>query len=134
MVFASLFFAQASGGVAVDPISGGAGWLGAGLLGAVLAWIFFVRLPANDKQTKELLDLHSRERETDRTSRHNLASVFQEALNKQILASELRNDKVTEAIQNQTTELRLELRNAFGTACKWWGDMAAAKKKDANGG
>ena len=40
-------FAQAP---PADPISGGAGWVGAGLLGCVLAWVFFVHLPAKDKQ------------------------------------------------------------------------------------
>jgi hypothetical protein len=35
------FLAQSS-----DPLSGGAGWVGAGLLGAVLAWLLFVHLPA----------------------------------------------------------------------------------------
>lgn len=39
-----------------DPISGGAGWVGAGLLGVVLAWLLFVHLPAKDKQLKELLE------------------------------------------------------------------------------
>jgi hypothetical protein len=33
-----------------DPISGGAGWVGAGLLGCVLGWLLFVHLPAKDKQ------------------------------------------------------------------------------------
>ena len=39
-----------------DPISGGAGWLGAGLLGLVLGWLLLVHLPSKDKQTKELVD------------------------------------------------------------------------------
>lgn len=45
-----LVFAQS-----VDPISGGAGWVGAGLLGAVLAWLCFIHLPAKDKQLKDHL-------------------------------------------------------------------------------
>lgn len=32
-----------------DPLTGGAGWVGAGLLGAVLCWMFFVRIPATDR-------------------------------------------------------------------------------------
>ncbi len=41
-----------------DPASlaGGAGWVGAGLLGLVLGWLLLVHLPAKDKQLKELLD------------------------------------------------------------------------------
>lgn len=36
--------------VVADPISGGAGWVGAGLLGLVLGWLLLVHLPAKDKQ------------------------------------------------------------------------------------
>lgn len=50
-LLAGLLTAQAA--PAVDPISGGAGWVGAGLLGLVLAWLFFWYLPAKDKQLAE---------------------------------------------------------------------------------
>lgn len=43
-----------------DPISGGAGWVGAGLLGAVLAWLLLVHLPAKDKQLNDLLASQAR--------------------------------------------------------------------------
>lgn len=33
-----------------ENLSGGAGWVGAGLLGAVLSWLLLVRMPAWDKQ------------------------------------------------------------------------------------
>lgn len=39
-----------------DPISGGAGWIGAGLLGVVLAWLLLLHLPAKDKQLKEMIE------------------------------------------------------------------------------
>jgi gas vesicle protein len=39
-----------------DPISGGAGWVGAGLLGMVLGWLLIIHLPAKDKQLQTLLD------------------------------------------------------------------------------
>jgi hypothetical protein len=45
-------FAQAS----TDAISGGAGWVGAGLLGGVLSWLLFIHLPAKDKQIAGLID------------------------------------------------------------------------------
>ena len=45
-----MLFAQAT-----DPISGGAGWVGAGLLGLVLMWVFFVNLPAKDKLIRDLI-------------------------------------------------------------------------------
>lgn len=41
-----------------DPISGGAGWIGAGLLGAVLAWLMMIHLPAKDKQMQSMIDSH----------------------------------------------------------------------------
>ncbi len=40
----------------IDPISGGAGWIGAGLLGLVLGWLLLKHLPDKDKQLKDLLD------------------------------------------------------------------------------
>ena len=36
-----------------DPLSGGSGWAGAGLLGLVLAWLLLVHMPARDKRDKE---------------------------------------------------------------------------------
>lgn len=44
---------------AVDPISGGAGWVGAGLLGLVLAWFLLKHIP--DERTRH----DAREREKD---------------------------------------------------------------------
>jgi gas vesicle protein len=38
-----------------EPISGGAGWVGAGLLGAVLAWLLLKHLPAKDKQVTDMM-------------------------------------------------------------------------------
>lgn len=74
-----------------DPLSGGAGWVGAGLLGAVLAWLLFVHLPGKDKQVGDLVNLKDQqvtammkmqieEREQDRLARHDVANKFQEAL------------------------------------------------------
>jgi predicted HicB family RNase H-like nuclease len=39
-----------------DIISGGAGWVGTGLLSSVLAWIFFAHIPAKDKQIAGLIE------------------------------------------------------------------------------
>ncbi len=43
-------------------LAGNAGWAGAGLLGLVLAWIFFFHLPAKDKQMEKMLADNARER------------------------------------------------------------------------
>lgn len=41
-----------------DPISGGAGWVGAGLLGLVLAWLLLKHLPDKDRQLNSLVERH----------------------------------------------------------------------------
>lgn len=44
-----------------EALVGGAGWVGAGLLGLVLWWLLYKHLPAKDKQIKEFIegkDLH----------------------------------------------------------------------------
>lgn len=41
-------------------LAGSSGWVGAGILGLVLAWIFFIHLPAKDKQLKELHELYQK--------------------------------------------------------------------------
>lgn len=38
-----------------DPLSGGGGWVGAGLLGLVLAWLLLKHLPDKDKQIENLV-------------------------------------------------------------------------------
>jgi hypothetical protein len=38
----------------LEPLSGNAGWVGAGLLGALLAWLLLKHLPDKDRQTREL--------------------------------------------------------------------------------
>ena len=40
----------------VDPLAGGAGWAGAGLLGLVLSWLLLRHLPEKDRQAKEIND------------------------------------------------------------------------------
>lgn len=42
-----------------DPLSGGAGWIGAGLLGLVLCWLMLKHLPDKDKLVKEIVDGHN---------------------------------------------------------------------------
>lgn len=45
-----VYFAQGS-----DPLSGGGGWVGAGLLGLVLAWLLLKHLPDKDNQIDRLI-------------------------------------------------------------------------------
>ena len=91
MILALLIFVPFAQAIPSDPLAGGAGWVGAGLLGAVLSWLMFVHLPAKDKQIGQLLELGSKERELrevkweadrerERTTRHETANMFQRAL------------------------------------------------------
>lgn len=44
----------------VEPVPGGAaGWVGAGMLGMVLSWLFFVHLPGKDKQLLAVIEANS---------------------------------------------------------------------------
>lgn len=70
-----------------SPLSGSAGWVGTGLLGAVLSWLCFVHLPAKDKQLAEkdkqlldILNLHRQDQAIDRKARHDAADAFQSAV------------------------------------------------------
>jgi hypothetical protein len=49
-----IVFAQAA--TPPDIISGGAGWVGAGLLGSVLGWLLFINIPAKDKQIAGMIE------------------------------------------------------------------------------
>lgn len=49
-----------------SPITGGAGWAGAGLLGLVLAWLLLKHLPDKDKQLTELIKIHDERMERSR--------------------------------------------------------------------
>ena len=48
----TLLLAQLS----TEALSGSSGWIGTGLLGAVLSWLLFVHLPSKDKQLTLLMD------------------------------------------------------------------------------
>lgn len=43
-------------GTGVEPLSGGAGWVGAGLLSLVLGWLLFRHLPEKDKLILNIID------------------------------------------------------------------------------
>jgi hypothetical protein len=53
MLTTLILLAEAS---VTDPISGGAGWAGAGLLSGVLGWLLFWHLPNKDKQITGLIE------------------------------------------------------------------------------
>ena len=79
----------------LDSLSG-SGWVGAGLLGSVLGWVFFFHLPAKDKQLKDILD-----------ARDVTANSVAE---KHALAVESLTSAHNAAVQVLTTTFREELR------------------------
>jgi Skp family chaperone for outer membrane proteins len=52
MLWVWIVFSQ----VTADPLSGGAGWVGTGLLGSVLGWLLFIHLPKKDQQVLDLIN------------------------------------------------------------------------------
>lgn len=77
----------------VEPaiLGGNAGWVGTGLLGAVLSWIFFWHLPAKDKQLKELIDSQL---ECSREERKN----FREALDRVVEHCSAENERLADKL------------------------------------
>lgn len=129
----------------VDPLSGGAGWVGAGLLGCCLAWLFFWHLPAKDKQIKDMNDatsvlveanaarieklfaMQTTERDKESIARHGMISSFQSTIsqiekdhlvdaNNDRAAFSQRNDSLILAITQQTADLRNAI---IAGACKF---------------
>lgn len=66
LLFALALLAQLQVVPPPDTLSGGGGWVGAGLLGLVLAWLLFWHLPAKDKQIGEVIDKHAAEAKATR--------------------------------------------------------------------
>lgn len=69
----SLLLAQA----AIEPLAGGSGWAGVGLLGAILSWLLLVHLPAKDKQIRDLMEVNDLKHREARTEyRDTLAQIL----------------------------------------------------------
>ncbi len=76
-----------------DLLGGSAGWVGTGLLGAVLYWLTFVHLPAKDRQTRDLLTMQTAEREKESISRHQMSDRFQQIVSE--IEKDHRNDMIS---------------------------------------
>lgn len=80
-----ILFAQ----VVADPLSGGAGWVGTGLLGSVLGWLLFVHLPNKDKQILGLIE--SRDHLVEKVT-----TDFRQSLNDLVNKADIRDKERTE--------------------------------------
>jgi len=98
----------------IEGLSGGAGWVGAGLLGAVLSWLLLLYLPSKDKQTTALMDAHSQTVSTlyaeFAKERAILTENFNKALNIVIERSERDTDRSLNMIQQEIVTLRTAIQ------------------------
>ena len=92
MPWTNLLFSQ----VVADSLSGGAGWVGAGLLGMVLSWLLMIHLPAKDKQINEMVK--TRDELADR-----LESKYESALNRVVLTH---SEKATAIVASHAETLK----------------------------
>ncbi len=131
-----------------DPISGGAGWVGAGLLGLVLGWLLLKHLPDKDKQIKDLLDAATKERvettlasvkerevtatamekiaQQDRDARHESNIAYQKAIAEvhTMHITDAKADREAFERRNENIVMALEkqtaeLRAAMAVSCKY---------------
>lgn len=111
-------------------LAGDSGWLGAGLLGLVLAWLLWVHLPAKDKQIRELIadkdtqlekliTAWSVDREKDRVSRHEVTNAFQKAITDLHTQHEQDAEKDRSAFLARTSGFMVELRTMLATVCRY---------------
>ena len=84
--------------VQTDPLTGGAGWAGAGILSLILSWLLFVRLPAQDKMVKDMVDGHN-----ERVDKITVANLL--SLEKREAMFQLALDKVISHYEREMTEM-----------------------------
>lgn len=124
--------------VPIDSLSGGSGWIGAGLLGAVLSWLLFVHLPSKDKQLLDYIKMSNDEREKERASRHELAEIFQKAIFSMHIehgedakadrdSFENRQNRLEDALKVQTAELKAAIASSI---CRFVGTVYTKDGKE----
>lgn len=121
-----------------DSLSGGGGWLGAGLLGAVLAWLMFKHLPAKDQQVKELIDhldevVAKKDEQIDEQRKE-----FTKAIAEMATASNRAIADLTTAFRAEASAERAACERHFGTlatnmnqSLKTLGDQIAAQSRES---
>lgn len=113
-------FLAAQGATAPSEIVGTTGWVGAGLLGLVLAWLLGIHLPAKDKQIRELLDTGIKQMEVKDAQLEKFRAEYN-------LSIKLITDEFRGAIRDVTT-LSNNLRHKSGG-----GQRGGDKNKDDEG-
>lgn len=92
---AAVTFAQAP----PPGIAGEAGWVGTGLLGAVLGWLLFWHLPAKDKQITDMIDKNDARLEATRTA-------YQKSLDSVVAHCEAEVSSITTGILMELKSIR----------------------------
>jgi hypothetical protein len=116
-----ILFAQQSVG-----LPDGSGWIGLGMLGPVLAWLFFWHLPAKDKQIADLVKAAADERERtqkaqddkeelDRQARHESNNTFQAAL--ATIINDQRASRTEDEVRHrqESKDLKAEFKDTLNT-------------------
>jgi len=89
----AMLLAQAS-----DPLSGGAGWFGAGLLGLVLCWLLLVHLPAKDKLILTIIESRDNALKEQRNQHSETIKKLGESINSTV-------ERVTEHCKDELDEI-----------------------------
>lgn len=101
-----------------DPISAiGPGYIGTGLLGAVLSWVLFINIPNNRKEYRELMDVKDKQIQNQMDARDKQADchsalqtqmlgTFSNAQQESLRSFNDRNQKILELITTELTEER----------------------------
>lgn len=97
-----------------DPLSGGGGWLGAGLLGLVLAWLLLKHLPDKDKFLTDTIDKKERVIEAQKAeftaALHKQTSDHKAALSEIVEHCREENEHVRSTSDRQMSELTNTIR------------------------
>lgn len=106
---------------ALDSLSGGSGWVGAGLLGAVLSWLLLKHLPDKDAQITSLQSVKDKQLDTQRAEFAQNQAAALLAYQKDIAEHRARSDEMARAghdsvraLAESFHELALALSNDGG--------------------
>lgn len=96
-------------GQSADALSGGSGWVGAGLLGLVLGWLLLRHLPIKDQQMKDfqaVKDLQLKEQaEAARKENAESRREFREALSQILKHCEDESKRIVEAFRSEVARV-----------------------------
>ena len=109
-----------------EAITGASGWVGTGLLGSVLMWLFFRHLPDKDRQLKDFNDASDRRLKEAIDAKDNqireIVAAYDTRIRDIISAHDAAWDRLNERTEKMIVEQRTDFRAALSTVvdhCKW---------------